>query len=269
MNIERQYLTVSNYNRPGSIRPRTTAVACHYIGNPGTSAQANRNYFENLKNTHTTKASCHYIIGLKGEILQLIPEEETSWCTNQANSYTISIEACHPDATGRFNQATYDSYVELCADICTRWNLDPLAGGLIRHYDVTRKICPKWWVDHPEDWEKFKRDVAAAMRPLKSGWYQEDGGWRFYLGNTGEPVRNNWYQDGEDWYWFDGAGMMVHDTWKTDSQGYWYYLGSNGAMAKDEWIIWKGELYRVGQDGKMFEGEMVLKTDSRGALKQK
>lgn len=112
-------------------------------------------------------------------------------------------------------------------------------------------------------------DVGSLAVPTpvhKSGWYQEDGGWRFYLGNTREPVRNNWYQDGEDWYWFDGAGMMVHDTWKTDSKGYWYYLGSSGAMAKDEWIIWKGELYRVGQDGKMFEGEMHLKTDGRGAL---
>ena len=66
----------------------------------------------------------------------------------------------------------------------------------------------------------------------KSGWHQEDGGWRFYLGNTGEPVRNNWYKDGEDWYWFDGAGMMVYDTWKTGKDGRWYYLGTDGKMFK-------------------------------------
>ena len=53
MNIVKQYLTVSNYNRPGTKRGSTTAVACHYIGNPGTSAQANRNYFENLRTNHT------------------------------------------------------------------------------------------------------------------------------------------------------------------------------------------------------------------------
>lgn len=267
MNIDKQFLTVSNYNRPGTIRPRTTAVACHYIGNPGTSAQANRNYFEGLRTTHATKASCHYIIGLTGEIIQLIPEEEISWCTNQANSYTISIEACHPDASGEFTDATYQSYVALCADICKRWGLDPLHGGLIRHHDVTGKACPKWFVDHPTDWEQFKADVAAAMYPLKSGWYQEDGGWRYYLGNTGEPIRNDWHQDDDgNWYWFDGSGLMVHDTWKTDSKGNWYYLGSTGAMAKDEWIIWKNELYRVGPDGKMFEGRLELRTDSRGAL---
>ena len=77
MNIVKQYLTVSNYNRPGTKRGSTTAVACHYIGNPGTSAQANRNYFENLSKTHSTKASAHYIIGLQGEIIQMILTQPT------------------------------------------------------------------------------------------------------------------------------------------------------------------------------------------------
>ncbi len=270
MNIQKQYLTVSSYNRPGSTRPKTIAVACHYIGNPGTSAQANRNWFESLSKTHDTKASCHYIIGLNGEILQLIPEEEISWCTNQANSYTISIEACHPDKTGKFTDATYKAYIELCTDICRRWGLDPLNGGLIRHYDVTKKVCPKWFVDHPDAWEQFKQDVAARLHPAepekKSGWYQENGGWRFYLGDTGEPVRNAWYKDGEDWYWFDGAGMMVRETWKTGSDGKWYYLGRCGKMLKNTWVVWKNELYRLNEDGSMFEGEIHLQTDSKGAL---
>ncbi len=270
MNIQKQYLTVSNYNRPGSTRPKTTAVACHYIGNPGTSAQANRNWFESLSKTHDTKASCHYIIGLNGEILQLIPEEEISWCTNQANSYTISIEACHPDKTGKFTDATYKTYVELCADICRRWGLDPLNEGLIRHYDVTKKVCPKWFVDHPDAWEKFKQDVAARLLPAepekKSGWCQENDGWRYYLGDSGEPVRNAWHKAGGEWYWFDGAGMMVRETWKTGSDGKWYYLGRCGKMLKNTWVVWKNELYRLNEDGSMFEGEIHLQTDSKGAL---
>lgn len=264
MNIDKQYLTISNYNRPGTRRPNTTAVACHYIGNPGTSAQANRNYFENLAKTHTTKASAHYIIGLAGEVIQMIPEEETSWCTNSANSYTISIEACHPDATGKFTDATYATYVELCADICQRWGLDPEHGGLIRHYDVTKKVCPKWFVDHTDAWGQFKRDVAAAMR--KSGWKQEDGGWRYYLGTSGIYVANDWYKDGDKWYWFNDLGYMVHDDWVFYKEK-WYFLNSDGSMAHDQWIVWKGQLYRVTGDGSMFEGTMKLKTDEKGALK--
>lgn len=293
MKIQKQYLTVSSYNRPGTTRPRTTAVACHYIGNPGTSAQANRNWFESLGKTHETMASCHYIIGLDGEILQLIPEEEISWCTNQANSYTISIEACHPDKTGSFTAATYEAYTALCADICSRWGLDPLKGGLIRHYDVTGKICPKWFAEHPDAWEQFKKDVAARLhstetgRPAagkteteksetetseeqrKSGWQKEDGGWRYYQGDTGRPVRNAWHKDKDgEWYWHDGAGFMVCETWKTGADGTWYYLGSDGRMQKDTWVIDQGKLYRLNQDGSMFRGELHLKADHTGALQE-
>lgn len=273
MNIDKQYLTISNYNRPGSKRGRTTAIACHYIGNPGTSAQANRNYFESLatvgpatekKGGKATKASAHYIIGLQGEIIQMIPEEEISWCTNSANAYTISIEACHPDSTGKFTDATYAAYVELCADICKRWGLDPLNEGLIRHYDVTRKICPKWFVDDPNAWEMFKQTVSRAIQIKKSGWQEEDGGWRFYLGDTGESVRNAWYQDGDKWYWFDGAGMMVRNVWYMH-KGHWYYLGADGAMVKgiqdvgDKW-------YYLDQDGKMATEPITLIPDQDGAL---
>lgn len=109
-------------------------------------------------------------------------------------------------------------------------------------------------------------NVINPIPEKKSGWVQEEGGWRFYLGNTGEPVRNDWYQDGEDWYWFDGAGMMVYSNWKTDDSGKWYYLNENGAMARNQWVVWKDELYRVTEDGSMFEGSMCLETDEKGAL---
>lgn len=264
MNIDKQYLTVSNYNRPGTKRAQTTAVACHYIGNPGTSAQANRNYFENLRITHTTKASAHYVIGLQGEVIQMIPEEEVSWCTNSANGYTISIEACHPDRSGKFTEATYASYARLCADICTRWGLDPLNGGLIRHYDVTRKICPKWFVDNPGEWERFKRDVAEAMQTSKKpGWIQEGGGWRYCLGGDAY-VSNDWYKDGRDWYWFDGAGMMVHDTWYR-YKGHWYYLGSDGAMCVGQVTV-DGKWYVMDNAGRMVVEPVTLTPDQDGAL---
>lgn len=107
----------------------------------------------------------------------------------------------------------------------------------------------------------------GISQPVRaSGWVEENGGWRFYLGDTGAYVANDWYRDGDNWYWFDGAGMMVHNDWKTDSDGIWYYLQENGAMARDQWIIWKHELYRVKEDGSMFEGCVCLESDEKGAL---
>ena len=45
----------------------------------------------------------------------------------------------------------------------TKW----LLADIIRHYDVTGKICPKYFVDHPEEWETFHKDVKNAIRILK------------------------------------------------------------------------------------------------------
>ena len=30
---------------------------------------------------------------------------------------------------------------------------------IIRHYDVTGKLCPKYYVQHPSAWKQFKKDV--------------------------------------------------------------------------------------------------------------
>lgn len=98
----------------------------------------------------------------------------------------------------------------------------------------------------------------------KSGWLEEDGGWRFYLGDTGEPVRNAWYQDGDKWYWFDGAGLMVRNVWYMH-KGDWYYLGSDGAMVKGIQDI-GGKWYYLDQDGKMATEPITLIPDQDGAL---
>ena len=151
MQIQNAYLT---HNRPKTHRSRTTAIAVHWVANPNSTAMANRNYF----NTTSRAVSSNYIIGLQGEILCCIPDEETSWCTNEANSYTVSVECCHPDWTGCFTGKTYTSLVELTARLCQKYHLDPQNGGGIRHYDVTRKICPKWFVP-----------AAAGRIPTMSG----------------------------------------------------------------------------------------------------
>lgn len=132
------------------------------------------------------------------------------------------------------------------------------------------------WLLEEENVDRLARARAETIalyyniiKPLpekKSGWVEEDGGWRFYLGNTGEPVRNDWYQDGGDWYWFDGAGMMIQNDWKTGSDGRWYFLGSSGAMVRSQWVVWKGELYRMTGDGSMYQGAICLQSDEKGAL---
>lgn len=108
--------------RPQISIEQVNYIAIHYTANPGSTAISNRNYFENLATTQDNKVSSHFVIGLEGEVVQCIPTSEISYATNSRNVDTISIECCHPDETGQFNTATYDSAVKLTAWLCTRFD---------------------------------------------------------------------------------------------------------------------------------------------------
>ncbi len=154
-------LTVNEYSRPAIALEKVKGIVIHYTANPGTGAKANRNYFEGLKDSHATKASSHFVIGLKGEIVQCIPSSEIAYASNKRNADTISIECCIEDDTGRFNGATYDAAVHLTAWLVEHFGLK--TDDVIRHYDVTGKACPKYFVDFPSAWDKFLADVQDYL----------------------------------------------------------------------------------------------------------
>ena len=165
--VEQDYLTVNPYSRPGEPLEKINGVVIHYVGNPGTTAHANRNYFESLASgLENTYASSHFIVGLEGEVIQCVPLTEIAYASNTRNGDTVSIEVCHPDETGEFSPVTYQRTVELTAWLCREFRLDP-SQDVIRHYDVTGKICPKYYVEHPEAWDAFRSDVAAEMERQK------------------------------------------------------------------------------------------------------
>ena len=165
--VIKNYLTPNEYSRPGKELKEVNAIVVHYVGNPGTTAAQNRSYFENLKDTHATSASSHYIIGMEGEIIQCVPLNEISYASNNRNKDTIAIECCHPDETGQFTTATYKSLVKLVAALCRTYDLDPET-GIIRHYDVTGKYCPLYYFNHEDEWYGFKLDVKAELAAVNT-----------------------------------------------------------------------------------------------------
>ena len=162
--VERDYLLVNPFSRPGTPLEEVNAVVLHYVGNPGTTAKANRDYFNTLAlGRDGTYASSHFVVGLEGEVIQCIPLTEVAYASNTRNGDTVSVEVCHPDETGEFSPVTYDRTVELTAWLCVQFKLDP-ESDVIRHYDVTGKECPRYYVEHPEAWDTFRADVAAAVK---------------------------------------------------------------------------------------------------------
>ena len=159
--IEQKLLTPNEYSRPQNSLKKVNSIVVHYTANPGTTGEANRNYFENLSIKKTTSASSHFVIGLDGEIIQCIPLDEISYASNDRNYDTISIECCHPDETGKFNDKTYESLIALLSFLCGEYRLE--VDDIIRHYDVSGKNCPLYYVDNEDAWNKLKDDVKLSI----------------------------------------------------------------------------------------------------------
>lgn len=157
--IDEQLLTINDYSRPGTKTDGIKYVVIHYLANPRTTAQENRDYFESLKELKNVSMSANYVVGLEGEIIHCVPDDEVAYASNSENHDSISIENCHMDTTGKFTQKTYDSLVELTAYLTERYDLG--RDDIIRHYDVTGKECPLYYVRNEDKWEEFKDDVMA------------------------------------------------------------------------------------------------------------
>ena len=155
---EEMLLTPNPYSRPQTALDAVNGVVIHYVGNTGSTAKQNRDYFEDLATTHTTSASSHFVVGLRGEIIQCIPLNEIAYASRHRNADTISIEVCHPTDEGWFNQDTYDAVIALTAWLVVEYDLE--IDDVIRHYDVTGKECPKYYVDNEDAWERLKADVS-------------------------------------------------------------------------------------------------------------
>lgn len=180
MEITNIFLTPNKYSRPQTKLNKIKGVVIHYTASPNGTALGVRNYFEGLKvgvsvNGKYRYASTQYIVGLKGEVLRVIPDDEmayhvgantykeviTSKLSAYPNNCTLGIEACHIDSKGIMTNATYNSLVELSVKLLTENDLT--SADLYLHYDITGKPCHKWFVDNPKEWIKFKEIVRNKM----------------------------------------------------------------------------------------------------------
>lgn len=159
--ISIEHLPINPISRPGELLKNVNYIVIHYVGNPGTTADQNRSYYEEIIATMEASVSSNYLVGLDGEIIECIPSYEVAYASNHMNYYSISIEVSHPDDSGEFNESTYRAMIELTAWLCGKYELT--SDDLLRHYDVTGKECPKSFVDKPALWEEFKKDVGDIL----------------------------------------------------------------------------------------------------------
>ena len=157
----------ANYRR-GRALP-VSFLVLHYVGALG-GAQANARYYGSA----VVGASAHYFVGHGpgAAVYASVAEADTAWhcgrtdgkyrhpkCRN-ANSVGIEL-CCHQDKAGRWyiDRETVAAAVELAWDIVARHGIPE--ANVLRHYDVTGKLCPRPWVEDTAAWEDFKARLYA------------------------------------------------------------------------------------------------------------
>ena len=148
-------------------------IVIHYTANDGDTDEGNGNYFAN----NIVGASAHYFVD-DDSITRSVPDDYIAWavggskykytkggtfygkCTN-ANS--ISIELCDTKKNGvyDFTEATMKNAAELVKLLMEKYNV-PIE-KVIRHYDITGKICPKPFVENEKAWKEFKERLVDNM----------------------------------------------------------------------------------------------------------
>ncbi|CAM4187127.1 N-acetylmuramoyl-L-alanine amidase [Paenibacillus alkaliterrae] len=141
-----------------------TSITIHNTGNMKSTARNERAYLTNPSNNRT--ASYHIVID-EHEAIECIPLNESTWhagdggAADSGNRTSIGIEICESGNYAR----TLDNTAELVASMLKErgWGVDRLR----RHYDWSRKICPRLMYDNGSwaGWAVFKNTVAAKLKP--------------------------------------------------------------------------------------------------------
>ena len=157
---------------------RIKYIVIHYVGALG-GAKANCQYYA----SKYIGASAHYFVGFDGEIWQSVEDEDIAWHCG-ANSYkhaecrntnSIGIEMCVRNKGSQsaeskdwyFEEATVKSAIALTEYLMKKYGVD--AAHVIRHYDVTGKICPNPYVYNTtkHTWDAFKKAIAGGEAAQK------------------------------------------------------------------------------------------------------
>lgn len=223
-------LTPYNFTDANNVG-RIKYIVIHYVGALG-GAKANCQYYAG----QYIGASAHYFVGFEGEIWQSVPDEDVAWhCGANSskhkecrNSNSIGIELCvrkrdtsrlgAEDKDWYFEDETVAAAVELTKYLMKKYGVP--ASRVIRHYDVTGKICPNPYVYNTtaHTWDEFKKKISGAAAPTTKKLYRVRKSWKDAASQLGafEELENakNACKEGYTVYDWDGKAVYSKQTTK-------------------------------------------------------
>lgn len=168
-------LTLINKGTKGLNKPQW--IIEHFVGATG-QAFGNSNYFKSVYRG----ASAHYFVD-PNNIVQVVEDDTPAWHVGDAyrtgkgayngyygygatNNNCIGIEMCQDTSTGKdvwhweFAPETVEKAKWLTKQLQKKYNIPD--ERVIRHYDVSGKLCPgNWQWNDWQKWKNFKAELAG------------------------------------------------------------------------------------------------------------
>ena len=153
-------------------------IVIHYTGNDGDTAMNNAEYYA----SNVVKTSAHYFVDAN-EIVQSVDDLRIAWavggkkypscpqtgggtlhgrCLN-ANSISIELSDAKKDGVYAPSAKTVAQALELTKALMKKYNIP--ASNVIRHFDVTGKLCPAYWSGKEKagKWEKESHGKLVVL----------------------------------------------------------------------------------------------------------
>ena len=144
-------------------------IVVHYTANDGTTATAksNANYFAKTDR----EASAHYIVDEGDTVYCCVLPSNAAWAVGDSgkgrlkgivtNFNSISVEmVSHSNKDGYYIPSkTVSNAIELIRQLMSEYGI-PIS-NVVRHYDITGKLCPKPYVNNA-DWNTFIKKIEGG-----------------------------------------------------------------------------------------------------------
>lgn len=170
----------ANRNNYGNKRDLSVIkyIAIHYTGNDGDTAKNNAKYYAST----VVKTSAHYFVD-DDSIYHSVPDDYVAWsvggkkwsdCASTGggklhgiakNANTLNVEMCDTIRDGKImaTDATLTNTVWLVRMLMDKYDID--IDHVIRHFDVTGKHCPAYFMEESA-WEAFKARISPVGEPV-------------------------------------------------------------------------------------------------------
>ncbi len=174
MTIQKKRCNRANY---GGKRRQTRYIVVHYTANRGDTAKNNVDYFAR----EVVRTSAHFFVD-ENAVWASVPENYVAWhcgakryrhpkCRN-ANS--IGVEICMNDRAGNLRTGSIEQAAQLVRLLMKRYQIP--VERVIRHHDVTGKLCPAPMVQDDALWRAFRERLEEEIS-VRYKYYEDMPAW--------------------------------------------------------------------------------------------